>query len=229
APTTFTAQTQLFVSIANSGSAADLQQGSTFTQERMQTYVDMADSRAVLGPVIDELGLEETPAGLADRVQATSDPNTVLIGIAVTDPSPEEAARIAEATAASLVDVVTELEDAAGDGASPVVLSVAEAAEAPVEPSSPALWIDVVLGLVVGIVFGVGAALLRSALDTRLRGKETLRRITRAPVLTAVPADTSTARTPLVTDLPSHSPRGEAFRRLRTNLRYAQVGDASPS
>src|SRR5699024_3655216 len=33
APTTFTAQTQLFVSIANSGSAADLQQGSTFTQE----------------------------------------------------------------------------------------------------------------------------------------------------------------------------------------------------
>jgi len=229
APTTFTAQTQLFVSIANSGSAADLQQGSTFTQERMQTYVDMADSRAVLGPVIDELGLEETPAGLADRVQATSDPNTVLIGIAVTDPSPEEAARIAEATAASLVDVVTELEDAAGDGASPVVLSVAEAAEAPLEPSSPALWIDVVLGLVVGIVFGVGAALLRSALDTRLRGKETLRRITRAPVLTAVPADTSTARTPLVTDLPSHSPRGEAFRRLRTNLRYAQVGDASPS
>ena len=230
APTTYTAQTQLFVSIVNAGgSATDLQQGSTFTQERMQTYVDMADSRAVLGPVVDDLDLDETPGDLAERVQATSDPNTVLIGIAVTDESPRAAARIAEAVATSLVEVVTTLENPAGEGTSPVVLSVAEAAEPPVEPSSLTLWIDTLLGLLVGIVFGVGAALLRSALDTRLRGKETLRRITRAPVLTAVPADASTARTPLVTDLPVHSPRGEAFRRLRTNLRYAQVGDASAS
>ncbi|SMY11383.1 polysaccharide biosynthesis tyrosine autokinase [Brevibacterium jeotgali] len=228
-PTTYTAQTQLFVSIVNSGSATDLQQGSTFTQERMQTYVDMADSRAVLGPVVDDLGLDETSVDLAERVQATSDPNTVLIGIAVTDESPRAAARIAEAVATSLVDVVTTLENPDGEGASPVLLSVAEAAEPPVEPSSLTLWTDTLLGLLVGVVFGVGAALLRSALDTRLRGKETLRRVTRAPVLTAVPADASTARTPLVTDLPVHSPRGEAFRRLRTNLRYAQVGDASTS
>lgn len=229
APTTYTAQTHLFVSIVNSGSATDLQQGSTFTQERMQTYVDMADSRAVLGPVVQDLDLDETAIDLAERVQATSDPNTVLIGIAVTDQSPQEAARIAEAVATSLVEVVTTLENPDGEGTSPVVLSVAEAAEPPAEPSSLTLWIDMLLGLAVGLVFGVGAALLRSALDTRLRGKETLRRITRAPVLTAVPADASTARTPLVTDLLPHSPRGEAFRRLRTNLRYAQVGDASAS
>jgi capsular exopolysaccharide synthesis family protein len=91
------------------------------------------------------------------------------------------------------------------------------------------LWVAVVLGVVAGLVFGVGAALLRSALDTRLRGREALRRITRAPVLTTVPADPTTARTPLVTDLPAHSIRGEAFRRLRTNLKYAQVGDSSSS
>lgn len=229
APTMYTTQTQLFVSISNTGSATEMQQGSTFTQERMQTYVDMADSRAVLNPVVDQLDLDETPAKLAKRVRAQSDPNTVLIGIEVTDRSPQQAARIAEAVATSLVEVVTSLEDPAGAGASPVVLSVAEAAEAPAEPSSLSPWVAVLLGVVVGIVFGVGAALLRSALDTRLRGKEALRRITRAPVLTAVPADPSTARTPLVTDLPPHSARGEAFRRLRTNLKYAQVGDSSAS
>src|SRR5699024_6441932 len=131
--------------------------------------------------------------------------------------------------AASLVETVTSLEDPAGAGDSPVVLSVAEAAEPPAEPSSISAWLAAVLGVVVGIVFGVGAALLRSALATRLRGKDALRRITRAPVLTAVPADPSAARTPLVTDLPAHSARGEAFRRLRTNLKYAQVGDSSAS
>ena len=228
-PRAYTAQTQLFVSIPNTGNATDLQQGSAFTQERMQTYVDMANSRSVLRPVIAELDLDVTPDVLAKRVRASSDPQTVLISIEATDRSPAQSARIAEAVATSLVEVVTDLENPTGTGAAPVVISVAEAAEAPAHSSSMSLWVAVVLGVVAGLVFGVGAALLRSALDTRLRGREALRRITRAPVLTTVPADPTTARTPLVTDLPAHSIRGEAFRRLRTNLKYAQVGDSTSS
>lgn len=229
APMTYTAHTQLFVSISNTGSAAELQQGSSFTQERMQTYVDMVGSRAVLRPVIDELDLVETPAQLAKRVRASYDPNTVLIRIEVTDRSPNQAAQIAEVVAAELVSVVTALEDPTDAGVSPVILSVAETAEPPTAPSSLSPWVTVLLGVIVGCVFGLGAALLRSALDTRLRGRDALQKITRAPVLTAVPADPSTSRTPLITDLPVQSARGEAFRRLRTNLKYAQVGDVSPS
>ena len=228
-PTTYTAQTQLFVSIPNTGTAVDLQQGSAFTQERMQTYVDMANSRSVLRPVIDDLDLAVTPDALAKRVSASSDPETVLISIEATDRSAQASARIAEAVAASLVEVVAQLENPTGAGESPVVISVAEAAVPPAVPSSLSPWVAVVLGAVAGLVFGVGAALLRSALDTRLRGREALRRVTRAPVLTSVPADPTTVRTPLVTDLPAHSARGEAFRRLRTNLKYAQVGDSSSS
>ncbi|WP_051297781.1 polysaccharide biosynthesis tyrosine autokinase [Brevibacterium album] len=237
-PTTYQSQTQLFVSIPGSGTVADLQQGSTFTQERLQTYVEMAGSRAVLQPVIDELALEDTPRELARRVSASTDPETVLIGIEVTDASPQRAQAIAEAVAASLVEVVVGLEDPEGaaaqegDGAragSPVQISVAEAAELPEEPASLSIWIDMALGLVVGLVLGVGAALLRSALDTKLRGKEDLRRVTDVPVLATVPADPTTSRTPLITDIPLASPRGEAFRRLRTNLRYAQVGDTANS
>jgi capsular exopolysaccharide synthesis family protein len=229
APDAYTSRTQLFVSISGSGSVADLQQGSTFTQERLQTYVEMATNRAVLQPVIDALELDETPEELARRIDAGTDPETVLISIEVTDTSADRAAETAEAVAAGLVSVVAELEDPQGTGKSPVQLSVAETAVPAHEPSGPSLWFDLVLGTLAGAVLGVGAALLRSAFDTRLRGREDLRRISSAPVLAAVPADSATARTPLVTDMPAHSPRGEAFRRLRTNLRYVQVGDSANS
>src|SRR5699024_8977501 len=185
-PRAYTAQTQLFVSIPNTGNATDLQQGSAFTQERMQTYVDMANSRSVLRPVIAELDQDVTPDVLAKRVRASSDPQTVLISIEATDRSPAQSARIAEAVATSLVEVVTDLENPTGTGAAPVVISVAEAAEPPAHSSSMSLWVAVVLGVVAGLVFGVGAALLRSALDTRLRGRGALRRLTRAPCLTTV-------------------------------------------
>src|SRR5699024_1580618 len=145
-PTTYTAQTQLFVSIPNTGTAVDLQQGSAFTQERMQTYVDMANSRSVLRPVIDDLDLAVTPDALAKRVSASSDPETVLISIEATDRSAQASARIAEAVAASLVEVVAQLENPTGAGESPVVISVAEAAVPPAVPSSLSPWVAVVLG-----------------------------------------------------------------------------------
>ncbi|GAA4284570.1 polysaccharide biosynthesis tyrosine autokinase [Brevibacterium daeguense] len=225
APTTYTAQTELFVSIPNAGSTADLQQGSAFTQDRLQTYVKMTEGRSVLQPVIDELGLDETTQELAERIKAKSDPDTVLISIEVTDREPAEAARIAEAVAASLVDVIAELENPQSEGSSPVRLSVANPAAVPTEPSSLGLGLETALGALVGIVLGIGVALARSAFDSRLRSREDLRRITQAPVLSAIPADPSTTRTPLITDLPAHSPRAEAFRRLRTNLRFVQVDD----
>lgn len=229
APTTYTSETQLFVSIPGAGNVADLQQGSTFTQERMQTYVEMATSRAVLTEVITDLGLDDTPEELSARVQARTDPQTVLITIEATDPSPEQASRIAETTAAQLVEVIGDLENPEESGASPVRLSVAEAADVPGQPSSLSVWLDMLLGLLVGAALGVAIAFLRVALDNRLRGKADLRSLTGAPVLTSVPADSTTARTPLITDVPRHSPRAEAFRRLRTNLRFAQVDDATNS
>ncbi|MBR7503349.1 chromosome partitioning protein, partial [Mycobacterium tuberculosis] len=83
------------------------------------------------------------------------------------------------------------------------------------------------LGLPVGLAVGLGIALLRTNLDGRLRAKEDLEPITSAPVLAAIPADARIAEEPLISDMGLDNARGEAFRRLRTNLGFAQVDDTN--
>jgi capsular polysaccharide biosynthesis protein len=99
---TYTASTQLFVAIQSSGTVTELQQGNTFSQARVQSYVKTVTTPVVLNPVVDTLGLTESPEQLAERINATSDPDTVLITITASDPSPAQAAAIAQAVGAAL-------------------------------------------------------------------------------------------------------------------------------
>lgn len=226
---TYTAETKLFVATQTSGSVQELQQGNSFTQARVQSYVETVGEPLVLQPVIDSLGLDLTPGQLSERVTATADLDTVIIAIAVDDPSPVQAAAIARATADSLVDSVDDLESPAEGEASPVKLSVITPAIAPTEPSAPNPRLNLVLGLLVGLALGVGAAVLRTTLDTRIRGEADLRRFSEAPMLGGIAFDKAATRKPLFTQVPGQSPRAESFRQIRTNLQFAHVSHTSKS
>lgn len=220
---TYTAETQLFVAIQNSGSVQELQQGNTFSQARVQSYVKTVTTPAVLQPAIDSLGLDSTAAQLADRVKAGTDLNTVLIKISVTDKSPVQAAAITQAIAASLVDVVESLEQPKTGGSSPVRLSIIAPATAPASPSSPNTKLNLGLGVLLGLTVGLGTAILRSLLDNRIRGEADLQHVTAAPLLGRIAFEPSAASSPLLTQSPSQSPRAESFRQLRTNLQFANA------
>jgi capsular exopolysaccharide synthesis family protein len=220
---TYTAETQLFVAIQNSGSVQELQQGNTFSQARVQSYVKTVTTPAVLQPAIDSLGLDSTAAQLADRVKAGTDLNTVLIRISVSDRSPVQAAAITQAIAASLVDVVESLEQPKTGGSSPVRLSIIAPATAPASPSSPNTKLNLGLGVLLGLTVGLGTAILRSLLDNRIRGEADLHHVTNAPVLGRIAFEPSAANSPLLTQTPSQSPRAESFRQLRTNLQFANA------
>ena len=148
---TYTADTQLFVAIQSSGSVQELQQGNTFSQARVQSYVKTVGSPVVLQPAIDSLGLPMTAADLAERVKTTSDPNTVLINISVNDGSPVQASAIAQAVADSLIKAVDNLEKPKTGGSSPVSLSVIKPAIAPSAPSAPNTKMNLLLGVLVGL------------------------------------------------------------------------------
>ncbi|WP_432393362.1 YveK family protein [Pseudarthrobacter sp. L19] len=66
---TYTAETQLFVAIQGSGSVQELQQGNTFSQARVQSYVKTVNTPIVLQPVIDQMRLDTTPSELSKRVK----------------------------------------------------------------------------------------------------------------------------------------------------------------
>lgn len=220
---TYTAETQLFVAIQSSGSVQELQQGNTFSQARVQSYVKTVSSPVVLQPAIDALGLQMTAEDLADRVKATTDLNTVLINITVSDQSSVQAAGIAQAVGESLIKAVDSLEKPKNGGTSPVALSVIKPAIAPVAPSAPNTRLYLALGVITGLALGVGASVLRSTLDNRIRGEADLRRVTDAPLLGGITFDPNAVRKPLLTQAAPQSPRAESFRQLRTNLQFANI------
>lgn len=207
----------------------ELQQGNTFSQSRVQSYVKTVTTPAVLQPVIDELGLAITPAELAEKVKATSDLNTVLITISVENSSPVQAAAIARSTADSLVDTVDKLERPKAGGPSPVSMSVVTPAEVPNKPASPNVRLNLLFGLVVGLALGVALGLLRSTLDSKVRGEADLLEITSAPLLGGIAYDADASRKPLLTQAAPQSHRAESFRQLRTNLQFASVSGSAKS
>lgn len=223
----YVSETRLFVALQNSGSVSELQQGNIFTQARVQSYVETVGTPTVLQPVIDSLGLDVSPEALASNITATSDPNTVLISISVSDGSPIQAAAIAQSVGSSLVNAVSELEKPAQGSISPVKLSIVTPATAPSTPSSPNVRLNLILGLLCGSAGGIGLAILRSILDTRIRGEADLRRITAAAVLGGISFDSDATKKPLLTQAAPQSPRAESFRQLRTNLQFAHVSHDS--
>lgn len=226
---TYTANTQLFVAIQSSGSVQELQQGNIFSQARVQSYVKTVKSPAVLQPAIDTLGLPLSAEQLAQRVEATTDPNTVLIGIAVVDNSPVEAAATAQAVANSFIKTVDDLEKPKTGGTSPVNLSIIKPATAPTNPSSPNTKLDLLVGLIAGLALGVLIAVLKTKLDNRVRGEEDLRQVTTAPLLGGISFDQDAVRKPLLTQTAQQSPRAESFRQIRTNLQFANVSGQARS
>lgn len=221
----YQATTELYVTVSVGSTSMDILQGGTAAQEKVQSYVSVATSTRVLEPVIDELKLDTTPARLAAQVRASTPIQSVLIDVTVTDIDPTVSAKIANAIADNLSKVVSDdLENASGTDAVPVDMTVLTPATAPTSPSSPHPAVNIAAGLVLGGFVGFALIALRASLDTRLRDREDVSETISSPLLAQMSFDRSAAEHPLVVHDDPHAPRAEAFRRLRTNLQFLEMG-----
>ncbi|SMQ58444.1 polysaccharide biosynthesis tyrosine autokinase [Agreia sp. VKM Ac-1783] len=227
----YSSSAKVFVSTSGGSSVSDLQQGNTFSQQRVKTYADLATTPIVLLPVIAELGLDLSSADLAAMVTATAPLNTTLIEIGVTNVDPALASQIATAVSESLTKVVEKIETPADTGSttSPVKLTLVQHAEVPQVPVSPNIPLNIALGGLVGLVLGIAIAVLREASDNRIRSERDVEAITDAPILGGIVFDSKAAERPLIVHDDPRSPRAESFRTLRTNLQYLDVGRESRS
>ncbi|WP_417510422.1 polysaccharide biosynthesis tyrosine autokinase [Microbacterium sp.] len=226
----YQASTQLYVSVRTEGAATgDLVQGTTFARQMVTSYVDVIGTALVLDPVIDELRLDDTSASLASRISASTPLNTVLISITATDQDPLLAAEIADQVAVSFANVVQndlERPDNA-EGASPVQITITDPAAVPTKPSSPNVPLLIALGSLLGLAVGIGFAVLRTVLDTRIHTLHDLEQISDRPMLGGIPHDPDAQKRPLIVHADPRSPRSEAFRTLRTNLQFLDVDSDS--
>ncbi|MCR2824247.1 polysaccharide biosynthesis tyrosine autokinase [Microbacterium sp. zg.Y909] len=214
----------VFVSTQTSGSVAELQQGSNFTQARINTYVGLVKTPVVMNPVIAELELGTTAEALAGSVSASAALNSTLITVTVENTDPVLAAEIANALAASLSSAVPALEPSGESGVSAVQLSRVRDAQPALSPSSPNVPLNLALGTLVGLALGLGLAVLRTVLDTRVRNTRDVEQVTKAPMLGAIAFDPKAKERPLIVHADPLSPRAESFRALRTNLQFLDMG-----
>ena len=225
----YTATTRLFFAVQGTESASDLAQGSTFAEKQMTSYAEVATAPLVLDPVVRELGLATDATTLADSVTASVPPETVILEISVTDPDPRRAAGIANAVGIEVAEVAAELSPERADGSQAVQATTLAPALVPTEPSSPQVLRNLALGLLLGVVLGLGVALLRHVLDTKVRTESDIQAVTGAPILGSIAFDDKVPAHPvIVRDDPLSAP-AEAVRRLRTNLQFIDTADHARS
>jgi len=228
----YQAETSLYVAVrsANDTGVSELTQGGSYARQAVLSYVDVVTSGIVLEPVIEDLDLGLTTRELADMVTATSPRDTVLIDITVTDEDPQRAAEIANAVGASFTEAVVTVLEKPDDGvASPVQISTTQVAEVPEDPVSPRTTRNVALGLILGLTAGLGLAMIRYATDTHIRSQQDVERVTDVPILAGITDDHRAEAQRLTVHENPRSVRAEAFRSLRTNLQFVNVGEAPRS
>lgn len=217
---------QLFISSSASSDGGDAYQGSLFSAQRVASYADLVTGKELAQRVVDDLDLDLPAIDLAEKVTAEAAPETVLLGISVTDPDPQEAQRLTQAYSVQLADLVAELETPPGQANPILKATIVDSANLPRDPVSPQPVRNLALAAVLGLLIGLGLAVVRDLLDTSIKSTDDIAEATDAAVMAGIAFDHATAKAPLVSALGSHEPRVEAFRVLRTNLQFVDVDHA---
>ena len=208
---------RIFISADASGTSADAAQAGLFSTQRVQSYADLATSREVMQRVISRLNLNVTPGQLAGKITSSVATNTVIITLTVTDPDASRAQQIAKAESEVMTGFISDIET------SPTKATIVDPASYNQVQVSPKPVLNLALGGFIGLLIGIGVAVLRELLDNTVSSPEDVEQAAGAPLLASVAYDNDVPKHPLLTEAGSHAPRAEAFRLLRTNLQFLNL------
>ncbi len=204
----------------------DAYSAGLFTQQRAQSYVELATAPLVLGEAAKEVGVADR-GDLEDSVTVEwIAPATSVLKITVVNASPEDAAALANGIADQLTAVVARIERSTTGQPAPVKVSTVRLAVPPESPKSPKPLANLVLGLMLGLLIGLPLVLARALLDRSVSDSAGLVEATGEPPLGVI--GSSRAGGLLLREHPQ-SLAAEAFRKLRTAIRFARPEAAATS
>ena len=209
----------------------------------VNSYIVILQTRESLNDVIDYAGVNRTYAELKKMITAASVNSTEIFEVVVTSPDPREAEKIASAIAYILPKRIASIIE--GTSA-----QIVDSAVIPTKPSSPSYTVNVFIGFAVSFLLAAAVVALRKVFDITIRAEEDISHCCEHPVLAAVPDMAAPSKGGYYTQEPgktgkkrgivdSHGKQpvmvganisfaaSEAYKLLRTKLKYSFAGDDS--
>lgn len=221
-PVTYTAGSTAYVRVSlpsddgTETSANAYYSASQLASQKVKAFVSVFTSETVAQGVIDELGLSETPTELAKDVTASNATNSLTISVTATASTPDLARKISDAVVTQSAAQVKLLEGAS----SPVEVVLMAPSNLSTVTKSPSVPKYVAAGLLAGLLLGYMVAFARQYFDRKIRTVDDIAERVDVPVVGVLPDSATIARS----DVESKDFRAEeSLRKLRTNLRYANV------
>lgn len=218
----YAAKTQLMAKAVSDSSSANASTSSaaSMVSSALGGVAQLAQSDAVLEPVVDNLGLHTDVSGLRGRVYAETVESSPFINLTVTYDNADDAVAILE----QVTDQLNK--QTAASVSQNIQLSVVQKPVRPSVPSSPNVTFNMAVGVTAGLILAVLAAVARELADNSIHTQNDVQASTDAPILAMIPKSPTVAgRTPAIIV----KPRGHAaeeFRRLTTNLTFVRSNNS---
>jgi len=225
-PVLYDATSTGVVKVGAATSAGEEMGNLALAREKAELYVALVPTTPVAERVIDQLDLDLPPSAIASRFSATVDTSGILLRIRAVGTTPEEARDLATAVVQAVADEADEIENTGRKVGKPpldlVNIVPLEQAQLPAAPFTPDYRMAALQGAGGGFALAAALILLRRAVDRRIRSISDVEEATGGSVVGVIPK----------TDVLSLEHRGarselgvaaEAFRQLRTNLRFVDV------
>ena len=216
-PVLYSATSSGLVRVGNAATTGEEQSNSQLAEDKANLYAFLVSKTPVAQEVIDELGLDVPPAAIAGRFSASVDANVNSLTISAIGTTPEEARDLANAVVDAVVVVAAKVD---GNGLTKII--PLEEAQLPEAPFTPDYENAAMKGAIGGLGIAYAFLIARRLIDRRVRSAKHVEEATGAAVLGVIPKEEVLGRT-------HRGVRGdlgraaEAFRQLRTNLRFVDV------
>ena len=175
----YTATSIMYMVSSSSGSVVDLSDINIGTSISAD-YIELMKTRPIIEGVISDLDLDKTYEDVLKMVELSVKPNTRIIMIAVTSPDRVEARDIANAIALRTEIQIPKTMDAPKP-------NIAEDAILPVNPSSPSLTKNTMLGALIMLALALGLLTIRYITNDTVKSSEDVEKYFGVLPLTVIP------------------------------------------
>ncbi len=205
--------------------SADANSTNQFAQDRATSYAGLVSSDALATMVKAHSNVDLDERSIAREISGIAQLNSVLVDVTIHDVSTTRALAIAKAVGKQFPELVRLLDNRGvpKGASSAVALTVVSGPRVGAAPVSPRTSLNTAVAFAVGLLLGLGIAVLRELLDVSVGTAEALAEVSGVPTLGTIALDSDIKIRPLAVGDAAHSLRAEAIRQLRTNLQFVDA------